>query len=326
MSEIRPNPFQVLNTRLEVYLNNHLPASTAEQLNVALMSARNQEDRVSTEVSLPQKMSSMFRRITEEPGVSGALLSVFVGYLSKDYAESRGNRSPIGEFLIKAPIAVQATVEMRKFVESNGEVLAQGNEEMRSLYESIASKYGLDSNSPLFQDPKMVANLRKSFLLWGPYGETVKYIGIPVQAGLSALFLAEPTLHQCIKENWLSVNAGAVVATGGALYWRAKQEITSIEELGYNPDFLQTAPVLLTARVNSEGEMVKDTNKWVWIVNGVDMVKVMAMYNLPFAWNIHLFTAAMLTNVVDQLYHGGFNIALRAIHNRRHDKDSKSIN
>ncbi len=302
--------FRHVNERIEGYLRNRLPVDTRDPLEYALDRARVKrkpaEDR-----PLREKLFSRFSNVLTEPLITLSLLSVGIGQASTDLAEKWGKKSPIGSFMVQAPIKIQATSDLREFVQEKGTELSQGDEEARKQYELIASNYGIDSNSRIFRNPQLVQNLRSSFLLWGPYGESVKYIGIPAQAGLSALFLFQPDVNKFVSDNFAAINLGAVALTGGLMHWRVQQEKKAIEDVGFNPDFLQTSLTLLTSKRGENGRVVHETGKWVWIVDAVDMVKVSALYTLPVSWNSHLLTAALMTNVVDQVYHGTVNNVFR---------------
>jgi hypothetical protein len=308
----KKNPLRRINDKILSHLKIVLPPQKYQVLDKSIESARLwHRDTVQETRPFLSTIKDRFRSLVEEPGLFASLVSIELGQASKGYAEARGNRSPIGNMMVEGPLALQAGVELRKFIETNADHLSQNNIEAQEAYEELASSFGIDTNSRLFKDPKLVEYMRKSFMLWPAYGEVVKYTGIPIQAALSALFIMQPEVNQFVSQNAMSVDIGAIAATGALLIWRAKQEELAIKEKGYNPDFMQTAPVILTSSIDGEGHLKRDIKKWVWIINGVDLAKVTAIYTLPFAWNEHLLAAALLTNATDMIYHGGFNLAFR---------------
>lgn len=302
--------FRNINQKAEHYLRTRLPTEVKDPLEFALERARITR-RSQGERPLREKFYSSLNNVLTEPCITLSLLSVGMGQASIDFAKKNDRKSPIGSFMVQAPIKLQATADLREFIQEKGGELLQGDKNARKQYEQIASNYGIDSNSRIFQNPELVQSLRSSFLLWGPYGESIKYIGIPVQAGLSALFLLQPDANKFVSENFAAINLGSIVLTGGLMYWRVQQEKRAIEEVGFNPDFLQTSLTLLTSKIGKDKKLVYEAGKWVWIVDAVDTVKVAALYTLPVSWNSHLLTAALMTNVVDQLYHGTVNTVFR---------------
>lgn len=301
-----------VNDKLQSRLEGILPTEKVNASRSALESARNYEIAgFRSDSPLVDKLYSPIRKLLEEPSLTVCLATMYLGEVSVKGAEKKGRKSPIGSFLVNTPVALQAASELRRFIETKSEDLASEGSNARQEYGELAQKFGLKPDSRLFNDPRIVEYLCNSFMLWPAYGEFVKYTGIPIQAALSALFILQPTMNEFISRNAITVDLAAIATSAVLLCWRAEQEAATIREKGYNPDFLQTASVILTSKVNEDGSLRRDIRKWVWIVDTVDLAKVAVVYTIPVAWNEHLLAASLLANIPDMLYHGTFNLAVR---------------